>query len=71
MLSESSFAMVECKVESFSPPVADKDFCHCFDLCCLNCAYSEQVVISESVILWNFHFRNKGLVLMFKKERKA
>ena len=40
-------------------PVADKVFA---------IAYSEQVEPSESVILWNFNFRNKGLVPIFKKK---
>ena len=48
-------------------PVADKVFCHCFDLYRCDCAFSEQVVLSESVILRNFNFRNKGLVPIFKK----
>ena len=35
---------------------------------CCNCAYYEQVVHCESVIIWNFNFRNKDLVPIFKKK---
>ena len=46
-LSELSFAIVERKVVSMSP-IADKVFHHCF----VFCAYSEQVEMIVSVILW-------------------
>ena len=68
MLSESPFAIVERKVASLSPEVADKVVRHCFALFCCNCAYSERVELSESVIVLNCHFRNKGLVQIFKKK---
>ena len=58
---------MECKVAS-SSPVGDKFFRHSFDLYRSNCAEDEQVVLSESVILWNFNFRNEGLVAIFKKK---
>ena len=60
------FAIMERKVAS-SSPVPYKVFHHCFDLYRCNCAYSEQVVLCESVIVWNFNFRNKGFVPIFKK----
>ena len=58
---------MECKVAS-SSPVGDKFFRHSFDLYRCNCAQDEQVVLSESVILWNFNFRNEGLVAILKKK---
>ena len=61
---------MECKVAS-SSPVGDKFFRHSFDLYRCNCAQDEQVVLSESVILWNFNFRNEGLVAIFKKTSSA